>query len=372
MMPGNTVSVLRDGAEAFPAMLEAIAGARRSILLEMYIFASDDTGWRFADALAERARAGVEVAVLSDAVGSFSTDVGLWRALEDAGARHIEFGPLDRWWRPRRLFWSTRDHRKMVVVDGRVGFTGGMNVADEYGPGDDGSPGWRDTVVRVEGPAVSDFTRTFLEVWGQTGGPQLMSPDPGVEIPPAGDVRCGLVGLTSRKRGSRGRRSVYRSYRRAMAAARQRIFLTNPYFLPDRRFLADLHDARRRGVEVSVLVPGRSDVPAVKYASRHLYDRLLRWGVQIHEFHERVLHAKTAVIDGVWCTVGSFNLDPRSAEHNLEVNLSIEDAGIGRQMERIFDEDLERAERVHLSDLKERPLIERLIQAIAYSLRWLL
>jgi cardiolipin synthase len=360
-LPGHRVRVLVDGGPYFAALLEAIAAAERSVHLESYILRADRTGWRVARALAERARAGVEVALSIDGFGSLGLDPALLEHLRDAGAKVRVYRPLSvlegRW--P----WSRRNHRKLVVVDGRLAIVGGFNLADEYAAPADGGGGWRDTGVEVEGPAVAGLERLFLALWDEEGGPRLSATSP---PPPrfAGGEQVRFLGNLE----GRERRHVRRAYLLAIVSARRSVRITSAYFIPDRVIRRALIRAARRGVEVEVIVARNTDVPAALEAARAHYERLLAHGVKIHEWHERVLHAKTAVVDGEWCTVGSSNLDFLSSFRNLEVNAAIISRRVGAELEERFAADRARSVRIDLATWKRRPWWRRWLEA---ALRWL-
>jgi cardiolipin synthase len=367
---GNQVRLLRNGEVAFPEMLSAIAGAERQILLEMYWFGSDGIGRRFAAALAAAAQRGVEVAIIYDAVGSVGTSDDMFVELERAGAEVIEFNPIAPWKHRFRLSRLTRrDHRKILVVDGRVGFTGGINIADYWLPLDDGGGGWRDDMVRIDGPAVAGLRDCFARVWGRLRGRKLALV--GFPGQPLGAFRPG-GGQAVRVLGQhyfRTRHEISRSYLYYLRAAAKRIFIANSYFVPDGRVLRALGRAARRGVDVRIIVPGQSDVDIVRHASRAVWGRLLRAGVRIFEWDESVLHTKSAVIDGSWSTTGTFNFDYLSLQMNLEVNLSVLDARFATTLEGSFLDDFERCREVFLADFRFRPLGQRILEFIAYRLR---
>jgi cardiolipin synthase len=338
----HRVTLLRDGEHAYPAMLDAIARAKRYVCLETYILRSDKTGERFANVLVERAHAGVEVSVLYDAWGS-SLSVAYVERMREAGVRMTAFHPL-HFSGPRREAFAKmtrRDHKKTLVVDGEVGFTGGLNISDDYAPKELGGRGWRDTHVRLEGPAALELEYFFMRTWRRGKGepfdePRYGShgrrPDPQVHIV-SNDLRHGRTAI----------RDMYRS---AITGAKERIFITNAYFLPTIRLLMNLVRAARSGVDVRIIVAGTTDITAVLLASRALYRRLLNAGARIFEWKGRVLHAKTAVIDRRWCTVGSSNLDYQSLRHNLEVNAIIEDERFASALEDMFEDDLAHCEEI--------------------------
>ena len=362
------LALLKDGGQTFSAMLAAIAEATKTICLETYILRGDRTGKRFAEALAERASAGVEVNLLYDAWGS-SVPASMVEALQRAGVRTLAFHPLRFAGRRRELIGrlTRRDHKKSLIVDSRVAFTGGINISDDYAAVEEGGAGWRDTHLRLEGPAALELEYFFLTTWRRGGGApvdafryggQNRRPDPHVLV------------ITSDLH--RGRLGIREAYREAIAAAKQRIFISNAYFLPTLRFLRGLADAARRGVDVRVMVAGTTDVPAVLHASRSLYEILLDAGVRMFEWQGRVLHAKTAVIDGSWSTVGSSNLDHQSLRYNLEANAIVRSARFGAAMEEMFQQDLESCEEVLPDRWRARGRLARAASWGAYLLReWL-
>ena len=360
---GDSVRLLRDGVQAFPAMLHAIGGARREILLEMYWVGDDAVGVTFRDALVERARAGVRVCVVYDAVGSLGITPAWWRPLFAAGGRAVEFhsiSPLDPRFRLERV--ETRDHRKVLVVDGGVGFTGGINLALPWLPPDSHGTAWRDDMIEVRGAAAQELRTLFFRTWRR-----LTS-----ERPP-GDVR-----ILRRRRDRpvwvlasqwRFRRSIHREYLVRIDQARARIDIANSYFVPDRNVRAALFRAVRRGVAIRVLVPSQSDVPVVQYAVEALFERLLKRGVQIWALPGPMLHAKTAIIDERFTTIGSYNLDQRSWRKNLEVNLAVEDDGFARHVRQWFERDLAGSTRIDLDAWRGRSLSRRGLEWASYALR---
>ncbi len=362
----DQVALLKDGGQAFPSMLAAIAAAQRTICLETYIYLDDGTGRRFAEALMERARAGVDVAVMYDDWGSDLGDT-LPQELERAGVRLCAFRPM-RYQGSLGRMWARlrgRNHRKSLVVDGQVAFTGGLNVSNAYAAVEDGGEGWRDTHVRLEGPSARALQQLFLVTWRSQKGARL--PDRfTVADPPPGRLR--IVGNDF----AAHRKDIRRSYLAALEGARQGIFLTHAYFLPPGRLLRALTRAARRGVRVAVVLGASTDVKLVLYAARALYPRLLKAGVEVYEWQGRILHAKTAVVDGAWATIGSSNLDTLSLKHNLEVNAEVRDAQFAGAVERLFLEDLSSCERVTLEAVREWSLLQRLVQWVALRFKaWL-
>ncbi len=367
-VPGNTVRFLRDGREAFPAMLEAIAQARRQVLLEMYWFDSDRVGRRFAEALGQARERGVEVAVIYDAIGSITADRAMFGELEARGAHVLEYNPVAPW-RQRFSFGrvSRRDHRKVLVVDGNVGFTGGINLANQWAPLEEDGENWRDDMMRIEGPAVDGLTRCFHRVWRR----HELQPLARLQAAPL-ERKAGQRLLPVRILGERyfrHRHEIARDYASRLYAAKQRIYIANSYFVPDGSIRRALVRAARRGVDVRVIVPAHSDVEAVKFAARAQYPRLLAAGVRIYEWQEGMFHSKTATIDGTWCTTGTFNFDYMSIRSNLEVNASVLDSELACAVEAAFEADLKRTREVDADELKFRPLGERLLEAGFYRMR---
>ena len=369
---GNQVRLLRNGEAAFPEMLAAIASAERQILLEMYWFGSDRIGRKFATALATAAQRGVEVSIIFDAVGSVGASDEMFAELERAGAQVIEYNPIAPWKRRFRLSRLTRrDHRKILVVDGRVGFTGGINIADYWSSLDEGGGGWRDDMVRIDGPAVAGLCDCFARAWARLRGSKLRLT--GFARRPQGPLSesqsRGQAVRVLGQRFLRTQRQISRAYLHYLRRADLRIFIANSYFVPDGRVLRALTSAARRGVDVRIIVPGQSDVDIVRHASRAVWGRLLRAGVRIYEWDESVLHAKSAVIDGMWSTTGTFNFDYLSLRVNLEVNISVLDAHFASTLERSFLQDFEQCREVSRVDFRFRPLGQRLLEFFAYRLR---
>jgi cardiolipin synthase len=362
----NDVTLLRDGTQAFPAMLAAIRAAKSTLCFETYIYADDTTGRRFGEALMERARAGVEVNLLYDDWSSSVSDT-FRESLEEAGVRVRVYRPV-RFGRLQRIveLVKRRDHRKVLTVDGQVGFTGGLNISDHYAADADGGHDWRDTHVRLEGPAAQQLEALFLETWREVRGPptdakRYRGPPPGLPDPRVRILSNGI---------RRDRKDIRRAYLEAFRKARVRIRLTHAYFLPPTRLLKELMRASRRGVRVSIILAAATDVKLVLYAARGLYPRLLRAGVRIFEWNGRVLHAKTAVVDGHWSTVGSANLDALSLRQNLEVNAVFEDGHLGLALDRMFDEDLASCTRITPeSHRRNFGLLDRVLAWLAWQIR---
>jgi cardiolipin synthase len=344
-------------------MLEAIAAARREILLEMYWIEPDAVGERFRDALAARAAAGVRVCVVYDAVGSMGITPAWWRPLFSAGGRAVEYhsiSPLDPRFRLARV--EMRDHRKMLVVDGADGITGGINLAKPWLTSSEGGEGWRDDVVHVRGDATQELRSLFFRTWRK-----LTKEAPPLDVRPLSRKHRRPVWVLVSQ--WRMRRSIHREYVTRIANARRCVDIANSYFVPDRKVRAALFNAVGRGVRVRVLVPTKSDVAIVQYATEALFDTLLRHGVELWALAGTMLHAKTAIIDDAFTTIGSYNLDERSWRKNLEVNLAVEDEAFARHVRAWFEQDLARSTRIDLPSWRDRSLVRRGAEWAAYAMR---
>jgi cardiolipin synthase len=369
-VPGNTVRLLHDGREAFPAMLEAIAQARRQVLLEMYWFDSDRVGRRFADELSRALRRGVEVAIIYDSVGSITADPGMFAALEADGARVLEYNPVAPWRRRFRLSFSklsTRDHRKILVVDGNVGFTGGINLAKQWAPAEEQGGAWRDDMMRIAGPAVNGLTHCFHRVWRRHDLPAIAHLHADAPAPVAGQRLMSVRILGERY--FRHRHQIATDYLTHVYAAKKTVYISNSYFVPDAAVRRALVRAAERGVDVRVIVPAHSDVEPVKFAGRAQYRTLLESGVRIYEWQAGMFHAKTAVIDSAWCTTGTFNFDYMSLRYNLEVNASVLDDELSAEVERSFRDDLRSSREIGLREVQQRSLADRFLENGFYRLR---
>ena len=332
---GNRVSILENGVEIFPAMLDAIRAANESVNLEAYIFWSDSVGRRFRDALAECGRKGVEVRLLLDGVGSpkrlTRADVDLLRR---SGVRVSYFRPVRPWMLD---VINRRSHRRILVVDGKVGFTGGVGFADLWAGDADAPEHWRDTVVRIEGPVVAQMQSAFQDNWSEVTGELLVGGKFFPALHPAGDVTASVVPSNPRPSSS----ASQTLYSVAIAAAERTISLSNSYFVPNHASVELLAAASRRGVNVRIIVPGPvNDVPATKASGRAKFGQLLRAGAKIYEYQPTMMHAKTLVVDGIFSAVGSTNFDNRSFRYNDEIDLAMYDEGVASRLERSFEEDI--------------------------------
>ncbi len=364
---GNHVRLLCDGGETFPAMLAAIAGARQSIHLETYIFEDDRTGRRFADALIERAGAGVAVRIIYDAIGSFGMADAFADRLRAAGVQLIEYHPVAPW--RARFNLSRRDHRKILVVDDELGFTGGLNISDDYAALDDGGAGWHDLHCELRGPVVIDLARLFRRTWLAEGGAPYRTPEhPREDEPRPGTIAARVVDNSKRRR----RGAIRRAYLTAIGAAQRTIWLENAYFLPDLGMRRALAQAVLRGVEVVVIVPGRNDVRLVKYAGLYVYPRMTARGIKILSWRGPMMHAKMASIDGVWTCIGSYNFDARSLRYNLEVVAEVIDDQVGAASARQFAADRAQADAIDRAAWQRLAWWQQALAWLAYRIRgWL-
>ena len=355
---GNRVDLLLNGDELFPAMLEAVRAAKRSITFEQYVWEKSDISAELTDAIAERCRAGVGVSMLLDYAGSLNFPDGYAKTLRASGCHLAWFHPLEAWqvWR-----FNHRNHRRILVVDGRVGFTGGFGISQKWTGNGVTKGNWRDTHVRVEGRIVEYLQAAFAQDWRQTTGIVLAGDSYFPRIEPVGDFHAQVVASSP----ASGSFDAYMLFLLSIEAARKSIFVTNPYFVPDDRMVQALLAAVARGVRVEVLIPGAIDHPLVREAGRRGFGPLLRAGIKIHEYMPALLHAKTMVIDGVFSSIGSTNFDNRSFALNQEVNLTVYDHRIGERMDQIFAEDLANSRPLTLHDWTHRGLKSRIYGIIS-------
>jgi cardiolipin synthase len=354
MSQRTKLEVLTNGENFYPAELEAIAQSTSSINLEAYILEPGDVGRRFIAALTARARAGVEVRVVLDGVGSVRTSRDDFRSLLDAGGRVEFYHPLRFSNLPR---YNHRTHREILVIDGRVAFVGGPGIADQWFVSTPSKRRWRDTVVRLEGRAVNNVQATFAENWLEACGELLVGERHFPEYDSDGDSPAMVVNSTPSVGGSTRARVLFQML---LASAHKTIHVTTPYFLPDRSVSEELKRAAARGVEVLILVPGRhNDHLLTRSSSRLAYGRLLPHGVRIFEYAPTMVHAKILLVDRAWSVVGSTNFDNRSFGLNDEVNLAVCDSQFAARLEEDFEKDLADASEVRLEDWKRRSVFER-------------
>jgi cardiolipin synthase A/B len=350
---GNKIELLHNGKMIFPAMLEAIRGAQESVNFEAFLFHSGEVGSQFRDALAERARAGVEVRVMLDGLGSaFALDNTYVEELKRAGCSFAYYHPAPSW-RLDRL--NRRTHRRVLVVDGRIGFTGGVGFSDEWQGDADSPEHWREVHARLEGPIVGNLQAAFQKHWLKEVGETLSGKGQFPELAPAGNLRAQVVASES---FSAAPLSLVQAV--AFSAAQKSIYITNAYCAPSGSQTRALVAAVERGVDVRLLLPGKhNDQPATKAAGRTAYGELLKGGVKIYEFQPTMIHSKTMVIDGVFSVFGSSNFDARSAQINEELDVTVYDEDFGREMQAVFERDLQRSREYTLEDFKKRSLWER-------------
>jgi len=363
ILASNRVSALINGDQIFPAMLASIRSARESIDLETYIYWSGDIGQKFAEALAERARAGVKVHVLIDWVGSRKVDSRDLLVMREAGVEVAKYNPLV-WFNLARL--NHRDHRKLLIVDGKIGFIGGAGLADLWQGNADAPKHWRDTQFRLEGPAVGQMQAAFMDNWIKTTGRVLDTEDYFPELRPVGDDLAQVFFSSPRD----GTESVRLMYLLAIAAATKNIRLSASYFVPGALTTEELVDASRRGVNVEIIVPGaKTDVPVARYASRSKWGPLLKAGVKIYEYEPTMFHCKVMIVDDVWVTVGSANFDNRSFRLNDEANLNVYSVEFAARQARIFEEDKNNATQVTYDEWKKRGLCKKILERILAPFR---
>ncbi|MGJ9418791.1 cardiolipin synthase [Massilia sp. CMS3.1] len=367
LIAGNNVQLLFDGPATMREMMGAVRGATTSINLETYIFDQDPIGLQFAELLIEKQREGVIVNVMYDSVGTLGTPQAFFDRMRDAGINMVAFNPVNPAKAKGNWSINNRDHRKLMVVDGRVAFTGGINISSDYAnsslfrsrakPGkvDKNKIGWRDTHVKIEGPAVTTLQWAFVNAWVRQEGGELAPRDYFPRLDPAGDK---FVRVLATEPGSHS--EIYKSLMVAINEAKKSVHITSAYFVPDQQIVDAMIAAAKRGVDVKLVLPGVSDHGLVMYAGQAFYEQLLAGGVKIFQLQVAILHAKTAVIDEAWSTIGSANIDRRSFIHNHELNVVIIDPAFGREMESAFNEDLRDSKQVTLEQWRGRPLADRI------------
>jgi len=370
LLTGNRVRLLEDGPDTYRAMFAGILAARDHINMETYILEDDEVGRRFADALMEKQRQGVQVNLIYDSVGTLGTPAEFFRRLRDSGIRTLEFNPVNP--ATAKAGWDVnqRDHRKLLIIDGQTVFLGGINISSVYSggssrgpskPNPDGDLPWRDTDLQIDGPVVAEFQRLFLETWAAQKGEPLAPRSYLPPLQPQGKEVVRAIGSSPDDAFS----LIYVTLLSAINSAETEVWLTNAYFVPDPQLLAALKAAAARGVDVRIVVPGSTDSALVFHAGRSYYDELLEAGAKIFERHDALMHAKTAVIDGVWSTVGSTNLDWRSFLHNHEVNAVVLGTEFGDLMRAAFKRDVAQSEQITLEEWRDRSIAVRLKERLA-------
>ena len=374
LVAGNKVTLLIDGPATYAAMFKAIANAKDHINLETFIFEDDEVGRKFADFLLQKRSEGVRVNLIYDSLGCLNTPAAFFQRLRDGGILALEYNPINPAKAREKWLLTHRDHRKILVVDGSVAFTGGVNISRVYSSSSVSGEhrerrideAWRDTHVQIEGPAVAEFQKLFLETWARQKGPELPKRDYFPTLEREGNDLIEVVGSTPGQEN----RITYIMYVAAFTYAQNFIHLTNSYFVPDEQTLEALTDAAKRGVDVKIILPAISDESPVFYAGRSHYRHLLKSGVKLYERRDTMLHAKTAVIDGVWSTVGSTNMDLWSFLRNDEVNAVILGRGFASQMELLFEKDIEDSHQIRLEQWKKRNFRERAKEWLARLLQY--
>jgi cardiolipin synthase len=359
LVEGNKVDVLLNGDQIFPAMLDAIRSAEKSIDFETYIYWSGSIGKEFTDALAERARAGVKVNVLLDWIGSMKIDDASMDAMRQAGVTlHRYHKPV--WWKLARL--NNRTHRKLLVVDGRIGFTGGVGIADKWRGNAQDPDHWRDTHYRVEGPVVGQMQAVFNDNWTKATGVVLDGPDYFPALTAKGDMAAQM--FSSSPTG--GSESMHLMYLMAITAARRTIHLSNAYFVPDELAVQALVAAAKRGVEVRIITPGANiDSDVVRAASRERWGELLAAGIRIAEYQPTMFHVKGLIVDSLLVSAGSTNFDNRSFILNDEANLNVLDPALAKQHEAVFEDDWRHARPMNLRQWQDRSWTDKLAGKLA-------
>jgi cardiolipin synthase A/B len=363
LVDGNQITTLINGDEIFPAMLAAIGEAQQTITFETYIYWSGKVGRQFADALIGRAKAGVRVHVLLDWLGSNRLDPASLEELKAAGVDVQRYRPL-KWHSLTRM--NSRTHRKLLVVDGRIGFIGGVGIADEWSGNAESPEHWRDSHFRVEGPVVAHLQAAFADNWMKTRADVFNSDQYFPDLAPVGERRAQVFKSSPREGGDSARLMFLLS----LAAARRRILIANSYFVPDARTIEELVAACKRGVKLEIIVPGRHiDTKTTRHASRAQWGALLKAGAAIYEYQPTMFHCKVMIVDDSWASVGSANFDNRSFRLNDEANLNVLDAAFAQEQAKIFQADSQSARRITLDEWQRRPWRERAVECAASLLR---
>ena len=371
LVVSNRTTLFQDGDSTYAAMLKAIAAAKDHINMETYIIEDDEMGNRFSDALIEKQKQGVQVALIYDSVGALQTPKEFFQRLRDSGIKTLEFNPVNPLQAKKGWEMNQRDHRKLLIVDGQSVFLGGVNISSVYSSGSAGKRSdagktklktpWRDTHLLVEGPVVAEFQRMFMETWKKQKGEILPEKK---YFPPQMQKGKEVVRAIASSSDDGGGQ-MYNTLISAIGSAETSIYLTNAYFAPDEHIMNALHDAVRRGVDVKIILPSKTDSALIFYAGRSYYSDLLISGVKIYERGEALLHSKTALIDGVWSTIGSTNLDWRSFLHNDEVNAVVLGPEFGAQVNAMFEKDLAASNPITVESWRDRSLVMRVKEQAA-------
>jgi cardiolipin synthase A/B len=358
---GNKVTLLIDGPATYVAMFRAVENARDHINIETYILEDieDETGRKFADLLLQKQASGVQVNLIYDSIGSYTTPAAFFQRLRDGGIQVVEFNPINPLKARGKWRLAKSDHRKILIVDGKVAITGGVNISQVYssslsGRGDQGAGKmpWRDTDVQIEGPAVAEFQKLFLDTWQRQEGVILAQRNYFPALKEEGQDLVRVLGSTP----GEANRLTFIMYVVAITFAENSLHMTNAYFVPDHQTVEALTNAAKRGVDVKIILPGTTDSSLVLYAGQYYYSNLLKSGVKLYRLRNALLHAKTLVIDGIWSTVGSTNMDFWSFSSNDEVNAVILSREFATEMEKMFTQDLAESDQVQWEEWKKRPL----------------
>jgi cardiolipin synthase len=372
---GNKVTLLADGKSTYAAMFKALQKARDHINLESYIIEDDETGRKFADLLLQKQAEGVQVNLIYDSMGSMNTPASFFQRLRDGGIQVVGFNPINPLKAREEWGLTHRDHRKILIADGKVAIIGGINISEVYSSsplkrrrGKKTPIHWRDTDIQIEGPAVAEFQKLFLDTWQRQKGPKLAERNYSPDLKEAGSSLVRVVASTPGETN----RTPFIMYVSAIVFAEHSIHMTNSYFIPDDQIVKALTDAAGRGVDVKIILPGTTDSQLALYAQRHYYSELLKSGVKLYEHSTSLLHAKTAVIDKVWSTIGSTNMDYLSLLSNDEVNAVVLSHEFAVEMEKMFVGDLADSRQILLDEWEKRPLLPRIREwFVNLFVRWL-
>jgi len=368
LMVGNKVELLVDGPTTYDAMFIAIERAKDHINMETFIIEDDEIGQRFSKLLISKQNSGVQVNLIYDSVGSISTPKAFFNSLKESGINVLEYNPINPLIARKGWQVNQRDHRKLLIIDGEIAFVGGINISSVYSSGSFGrskatksKQPWRDTHLRMAGPVVSEFQKLYMSTWSQQKGESLAAKNYFPDTINQGNEVVRAIGSSPDEPYSQ----IYATLISAINSAETQVFITNAYFVPDPQLLAALKEAVQRGVDVRLLLPEKTDSALVLYASRSYYDELLQANVKIYERHEALLHAKTALIDGVWSTIGSTNLDWRSFTNNQEINAVVLGQNFGTQMQTMFEKDLASSKLITLESWRSRSIGARIKERAA-------
>jgi cardiolipin synthase A/B len=366
----NNIKLISGGEEAFPFIVEKVKAAKKFIFLEVYAFSDDHIGRAFSELLIKKVQQGIKVYLIYDSIGSIATSSNFFKKMRQEGIKVKEYHQAAPWKPHWNLF--QRDHRKLLCIDGMMAFVGGFNITEYYAPISMGGRGWKDLVVEIKGDIVPAIEREFLSSWEDCPGfkEEISSLNAGEKNNASykGAMPAAIVSAS----GIKNMLSIRRSYKYAIEKAKEYIFITNAYFLPDRIIYRKLIKAAQRGVDVRIIAPFNTDHPYVRWASWSLYTHMIKNGIKIYEWQGAILHSKAAVIDGQWSSVGSHNLDHRSLYYNLELNINVFDKKFGSEMVAGFSADLKKSRRITIDDCVNRRLLSKIGSKALYFFRsWL-